>query len=147
MPAKTHHSAIAVVPLEEVWGPIQEIRRQHDRQIRRWMQHINLLYPFRPHEAFASVAPRLVAACAAVAPFEITLGEFCLFRHGSGRCTLWLAPQPQEQLRHLHAALLAGFPDFNELSRFPSGFTPHLSVGQFASIQEGERTRDLLQAG
>jgi hypothetical protein len=48
MPGLTHHTVIAVVPPEQVWGPIQDIRRRHDRQhIRRWMPHVNLLYPFR----------------------------------------------------------------------------------------------------
>ena len=85
MPARTHRSALAAVPPEETWGPIQAIRRRHDRQIGRWMPHINLLYPFRPQEQFVTVTPTLAAACASVEPFAVTLGSLRLFRHGSGR--------------------------------------------------------------
>jgi 2'-5' RNA ligase len=146
MPAKTHHTAVAVVPPEGIWEPIQAIRRRHDRQIHRWMPHINLLYPFRPRTQFAEITPTLVAACATAQPFGITLGEFRFFRHGSGRCTLWLVPEPAEPLRHLQAALQSAFSDCDELSQFPAGFTPHLSVGQFASLRECERMREQLQA-
>jgi 2'-5' RNA ligase len=77
----------------------------------------------------------------------VTLAEFRSFRHGSGRCTLWLAPEPAEGLQRLQAALQAAFPDCDELGRFPAGFTPHLSVGQFASAVECETVRGQLQAG
>jgi 2'-5' RNA ligase len=146
VPGKTHHSAVAVVPPEQVWGPIQAIRRLYDRQAHRWVPHINLLYPFRPQAEFPAIAPPLLAACASVASFPVSLGEFRHFRHGSGRCTLWLAPGPAEALRRLQAALQAVCPDCDDLSRFPAGFTPHLSVGQFPSPSDCERTREQLQA-
>jgi len=44
--AKSHRTAIAAIPPPECWEPIQAIRRVHDRQIGRWMPHVNLLYPF-----------------------------------------------------------------------------------------------------
>lgn len=91
--------------------------------------------------------PRCASACASIEPFTISLGEFRFFRHGSGRCTLWLAPEPAEELRRLQSALHAAFPDCDDLSRFPAGFKPHLSVGQFRSLRDCERTREQLQAG
>jgi 2'-5' RNA ligase len=144
---KTHHSAVAVVPPEEVWGPIQAIRRRYDRQVHRRMPHVNLLYPFRPRSEFAAAAQRLREACGNFEPFTVTLADFRSFRHGSGRCTLWLAPEPVEQLRRLQGTLQAAFPDCDELGRFPAGFTPHLSVGQFASAAECETVRQQLQTG
>jgi hypothetical protein len=64
-----------------------------------------------------------------------------------GRCTLWLAPEPAEALRRLQAALQAACPDCDDLSRFPAGFTPHLSVGQLPTLRDCERKREQLQAG
>ena len=147
MPAKTHHTAVAVVSPEGVWEPIQAIRRRHDRQIRRWMPHCNLLYPFRRQEEFPAILPALRGASASITSFTVSLSEFRHFRHGSGRCTLWLAPEPAEALRRLQAALQAAFPDGDDLRRFPAGFTPHRSAGQFPSPRGGERTRQRLQAG
>jgi hypothetical protein len=74
------------------------------------------------------------------------LAEFRYFRHGSGRCTLWLAPEPAEALQHLQRALQAVCLDCDDLSRLPAGFTPHLSVGQFPSLGDCRRTREQLQA-
>ena len=65
--ATTHESAIVLIPPQEVWEPIQAIRRVHDRQVRRWMPHVTLLYPFLPGAALAgalAVAERALAAVA-----------------------------------------------------------------------------------
>jgi hypothetical protein len=67
MSGKTHHTAFAIVPPEEVWGPIQAIRRRYDRQIHRWMPHINLLYPFRSRADFPNATPTHVDVCASLA--------------------------------------------------------------------------------
>src|SRR5262249_51333731 len=134
------------VPPEDVWEPIQAIRHRHDRQIVRWMPHINLLYPFRPREEFSVLLPTLLTACTSVPPFPISLSEFRSFRHGSERCPLWLPPGSAEALRRLQAALQAVCPDCDDLSRFPAGFTPHLSVRQFPSLRDSEQVREQLQA-
>ena len=39
---KTHQSAVVLIPPREVWAPIQAIRREHDRHLRRWMPHVTL---------------------------------------------------------------------------------------------------------
>jgi len=142
----THLTAVAAVPPEAVWGPIQNIRRQYDRQFRRWMPHVNLLYPFRPRPDFPPAVEGLGAACRGVGPFEVTLAEFRFFRHGSGRCTLWLAPEPAEEVGRLQAALQGAFPDCDDLGRFPAGYTPHLSVGQFPTAADCRRVQAELQA-
>jgi len=130
MPAKTHTTAAVVIPPPECWEPIQAIRSRYDKQVRRWMPHITLLYPFRPREQFADLTPALREVCATLAPFEIRLVRFRHFVHGRDRFTLWLKPEPAEPLTALHAALLRVVPDCDNTARFPNGFIPHLSVGQ-----------------
>ncbi len=138
-PQKTHTSALVVIPPEELWEPIQALRRRYDRKVRRWMPHITLLYPFRPRELFAEVLPVLRAVGARCRPFTLELREFSFFQHGATSHTVWLAPEPKEPLCELYSDLVALFPDCSEQSRYPSGFTPHLSVGQFrGSRQQAE---------
>jgi 2'-5' RNA ligase len=143
---KTHLTALAVVPPEGAWGPIQTIRARHDRQFRRWMPHVNLLYPFLVPERFDEALPRLAEACARAGPFLVTLARLDLFLHPSGKATLWLAPEPREALVGLQAALRASCPECDDLSRFPAGFTPHLSVGQAGSAQSARQLLAELQA-
>jgi 2'-5' RNA ligase len=146
MRSKTHQTAVAIVPPREVWPSIQAIRAKHDRQFRRWMPHVNLLYPFCPPEEFDQALPALLDACAKIASFSVTLAEFRLFQHSSRKATLWLAPEPKEELVRLQATLETACPECNDLSRFAAGFTPHLSVGQAGSADEARRLRDALQA-
>ena len=105
MAGKTHHTAVAVVPPEKVWEPIQVIRRCHDRQIDRWMPHVNLLFPFRPLTDVPADLSKLAAACASVGSFAITLTEFRSFRHASGRCT---GSRLSSSLQSLRAFLIRG---------------------------------------
>lgn len=130
MPEKTHQTAMVVIPPPSCWEPIQAIRRQHDRQLRRWMPHVTLVYPFRPRAQLAAVADQLRAVCTGIEPVELRLGEFRHFEHGPESYTLWLAPEPADDLIRLEAALESVVPDCNDTSRYPDGFTPHLSVGQ-----------------
>jgi 2'-5' RNA ligase len=130
MEAKTYHTAVVLIPPQECWPPIQNIRRAHDRQLHRWMPHITLLYPFRPREDFDRTAVLLEKACQSVRPLEVKLSEFRYFRHGGRSCTMWLAPEPKPSLVGLQADLQAAVPDCDDVSRYPDGFTPHLSLGQ-----------------
>ncbi len=132
---KTHQTSVVAMPSHDIWEPIQTIRREHDRQIHRWMPHINLLYPFYPRDQFQpeEVIPRLAAACQQVPAFEVTLATFRYFKHGAKRATIWLDPEPREAFAHLQSTLQHAFPDYDEQSRYSGGFTPHLSVGQVTS--------------
>ena len=130
MTAKTHRTAVALIPPEDVWEPIQAIRRRYDRHINRWMPHVTLVYPFRPRGLFDEAGEKLREKCRAVEPFELSLAEFRHFDHGHGRFTLWLAPRPEAALTRLQAVLESAVPDCADVSRHRDGYTPHLSVGQ-----------------
>jgi 2'-5' RNA ligase len=135
-PAWTHRTAVVFIPPAEVWPSIQAIRRAHDRQVQRWMPHVTLLYPFAPRYDLPKLLPALEAACAGLSPFEVTLGTFRVFQHRSDRSTVWLAPEPREAFTRLQAALREAAPDYAHTSRFSSGFTPHLSVGQSGGVEQ-----------
>ncbi len=130
MSTKIHSSALVLIPPEEIWGPIQSIRHRYDRQVRRWMPHITLVYPFRPPSDYDQLQKPLSSALRSFAPFRIELSEFHFFQHGSRSFTLWLKPEPREPLVKLQAALTRVVPDCDDVIRHRGGFNPHLSVGQ-----------------
>jgi len=128
---KSFKTAVVVIPPFDLWEPIQEIRRRHDRKIERWMPHITLVYPFVPPEEFDDAEARIAEATAPLGPFSVRLARVRSFDHGRGNATAWLAPEPAEPLERLHAAILAMFPKDGAGAGGRRGFTPHLSIGQF----------------
>ncbi len=130
MPNKTHTTAVVLIPPETVQPPIQAIRRNHDRNFRRWMPHITLLYPFAERRDFTEITPALAKAAQQISPFSIELTRFDTFRHRKS-CTMFLVPEPEDEIVRLHSVLLGHLPDYDDTARFAGGFHPHLSVGQF----------------
>jgi hypothetical protein len=69
----------------------------HDKSFKRWMPHINLLYPFIKDEsdgrAFDEAESAIRSAVAELQPFQIVFdrNSFRTFRHGKN-FTLWLKP-------------------------------------------------------
>jgi 2'-5' RNA ligase len=138
---KTHRTAVVVVPPHDLWDPIQALRRQYDRNFRRWMPHITLLYPFRPKAAFDQVVPVLARACRLVLPSEVRLQRFRFFVHSSRNATFYLSPEPSRTLKALRLALRGRVPDCSDTARFDGGFTPHLSLGQARSRDVADMCR------
>jgi 2'-5' RNA ligase len=136
---RSSRSAVAIVPPESVWDPINAIRKRHDKQFVRWMPHINLVFPFVHPDRLDEEQERLAAACVAVGPWEVTLEAFHHFKHSSNRASVWLDPQPREPLEALYSALVAQFPHLDTAHRFAAGFTPHLTVGQARTLVLGRR--------
>ena len=107
---------------------------------------MTLLYPFMPREQCGAALPALTEAGSQVAPFQVTLATFRSFTHAFGKATIWLEPEPRHALVTLQAALQAVCPAYDEQSRFATGFTPHLSVGQAASPAARQHLLSVLQA-
>ena len=124
---KTPNTAVVLIPPQDLWEPIQAIRRVHDTHIERWMPHVTLLFPFLQAERFSDAEPDLEAGCRGFAPFRVKLARFDYF---PGPKTAWLEPEPVGLVRSLQASLQSRFPDCNDVAKFAGGFRPHLSVGQ-----------------
>jgi RNA 2',3'-cyclic 3'-phosphodiesterase len=147
MSKKTYTTAVVLIPPAEVWEPIQNIRRAHDRHLQRWMPHITLLYPFREREEFAGLAEQFAAVCRDVEPFHLDLLEMRCFQHRRESYTLWLAPEPRDPLVQLQARLGKIVPDCDDVIRHGDGFTPHLSVGQVRGTRQMITLQEELQTG
>jgi 2'-5' RNA ligase len=144
--AKTHTTAVVLIPPAEAWPPVQAIRQRHDRNARRWMPHITLLYPFAPRPSFPQLLPALRAACTEIAPFAITLARFGLFGHGRRGATIYLVPEPAAPLVALQRRLWESVPAYDDTRRHADGFTPHLSVGQARGTGEAQALREALES-
>ena len=94
------------------------------------MPHITLLYPFAERRDFTEITPALAKAAQQISPFSVELACFDAFKHRKS-CTMFLIPEPADEIAQLHTTLLQHLPDYDDTARFANGFHPHLSVGQF----------------
>jgi poly(A) polymerase len=136
----TYHSAIVVIPDGQVWPAIQHLRKRYDRNYRRWMPHITLIYGFVPEELLEAAAQLISDVVKDLEAFTITLtapGTFIQRASTTG----WIQPvaETEEALHTLQAAIQRLFPTCNEQSSKAAGFHPHLTIGQFASEEDANK--------
>jgi 2'-5' RNA ligase len=146
MKNKTHTTAIVVIPPEDLWHPIQSIRRKHDSKVSRWMPHITLIYPFVPESGFGLAAEELAPVCKAIRPFDVELATFGVFNHGKGYHTIWLAPESEGPLGDLHAEVWTAVSWQDAFEPGIGRFEPHLSVGRTRGTVNTVKLLEELQA-
>lgn len=152
-----HSTALAVVPPEALWAPIQSAReRMRDGGLFRWPPHINVFYPFVEPHVFARIAERFAPVLAQSDPFRVRLERFDVFGTAS-RGVVWLEPtvvglagpsgvkrQPASPpFAQLHERLVAVAPEIRQPSR---PFVPHLTVTHTSSVIDAREIASALQA-
>ncbi|CAG8751048.1 2101_t:CDS:2, partial [Dentiscutata erythropus] len=146
---KSYKSAICIIPPKSQWSNIQSIRQKHDKHYKRWMPHINLIYPFILTQQHASDNSNSLDTSTVNDAFNISaVAKFKLFHTWKRSSTVWLHPEtfPENALIELENRLIGrsnlndcennmsredeefGFPGFDELLKIGNeGFRPHLS--------------------
>ncbi len=122
--------------------PVVSKHRQHMDSSASWgvPAHVTVLSPFLPPEAVNDEALDLLSrTVASVDAFDCTFATTGWF----GTDVLWLAPQSEEPLRRLTAAVWAAFPAYPPYGGAFSDVVPHLTVaecalGGFAALRDAE---------
>lgn len=123
-------TALAIIPDAASWPTIQLLRADHDRHLRTWPPHINILYPFVAKDEFDDTAHALAAALMHLRPLRLRFTR--IDRFGS---TAFLVPEDVDVpggLASICAACKAAFPNLQQPREF---WQPHLTVGQFKSVE------------
>mmetsp|Transcript_57447 Transcript_57447/g.65540 ORF Transcript_57447/g.65540 Transcript_57447/m.65540 type:complete len:183 (+) Transcript_57447:1539-2087(+) len=123
------YTALMLMPPKDKWDQIQAIRKVHDKQIHRWMPHINFLFPFVHPKHFDEVADKLQEKLATFPSFDLTFEKLDCFINKS-QCIGFTDPatEPTTALNDLLQQILTVVP-FH--SKKTDDFHPHLTLGQF----------------
>jgi 2'-5' RNA ligase len=89
--------------------------------------HVTVLFPFvPPSEVDDEVIARLAAVFAAVSPFDCIFDRCAWF----GDAVLWLAPDHDQEFRHLTQQVVERFPGYSPYGGMHDDVVPHLTVGE-----------------
>ena len=145
---KTHQTAVVIIPPRKVWEPVQKIRSAHDKQFRRWMPHLTLLYPFAPKGEFT---PHFARACRS----ELGAGAVRADADRVSFVPAWTRKLHGVACTRAHRTPRQTSPDADESpaaiwgirARLRAVLRPHLSVGQIEGTGKLKRLLDELNGG
>lgn len=129
-------TALCIIPPKECWKGIQDIREKHDQAYKRWMPHINLVYPFVPVEEFIDAEKKLIKRLAKVEPFTIKLENFDKFSR-KGDNLVFFDPKCKA-INDLFELIDQVYPGPKK------EFHPHMTVAQFSKEECGEAVKGLV---
>ena len=159
---KIFESALAVVPPDAAWPPIQRARAEaRDAGIIRWPPHANVLYPFPPPKNFDVIGPVLEEALADLPAFDVTLADFGSFDrpdssvlflrptatwsnvHGSGAVEA-LGEDPFQALYRRVRSAVDPYCRPDPPKKLLQPFVPHFTVTHTGGAAESAAARDAL---
>ena len=141
---RTLSTSLVLLPDEQGWDIVQEIRTVHDRKVNMWPPHVTLLRPFVRVEDFPAAAEVLDEVLDDYPAMTLTFTMQTIKHHDF--CTsLWLVPdaESREKIVELQDAVQAAFPQCRRskyLLRLlnKNKYIPHITLGQFASEAEAQ---------
>jgi 2'-5' RNA ligase len=123
---------VVLVPEADV--AIGDQRLRHDATAARGVPaHVTVLFPFRS-PVDAPTSEHVAGICQGVAPFEARFESVGRF---PGE-VVWLAPEPAETFGALLAATSVRFPDCPPYGGTIPHPIPHLTVGEFMSMNDAD---------
>eukprot|EP00754_Rhynchopus_humris_P051265 Rhum_TRINITY_DN9443_c0_g1::Rhum_TRINITY_DN9443_c0_g1_i1::g.33345::m.33345 len=140
---KDHANALIIMPPLELWAPIQALRKAHDPAVKRWMPHINLVWPFATARHQKECAAVLTQRLKHFQPFELGFNGYGSFNNAKEN-VLYLDPTTPEgeQCRKPHALRSCALDAFPELAE--ERFHPHLTVGKFQGKKAQAEMKEVM---
>ena len=130
--SKVYTSAVVIIPPEEKWNPIQEIRKKYDKNWKFMKPHITLVYPFSKVED-KKLKAHIRDSLSGINPFKLRLKglrkskkeHYLYLLCGGGKEKI------MELYKRFHRSLLKEFKNKD----MPS-YVPHITLGKFDTEEE-----------
>lgn len=130
-------TALTLVIPDEFVNKINEIRSKYDKAYKRWMPHINFIFPFVEASEFNDVELCLKKELINVQPFELTLDEIGYFPQGKN-LTVHIKTKDETNLKKLFSVIKKALPNVQIKH---DEFHPHLTIAQIPK-QESQKQLD-----
>jgi 2'-5' RNA ligase len=131
-----------VIPISHQ-SHIDEVRAKYDAAYKRWMPHINFVFPFVSSDRFDAIVNECKLE---MQPFEVTLNTLGWFAQGKKGFTFHLTPdsKSQERLKQIYLTI-ASHPTIATLVKDKKRheFHPHLTIAQCKKNEYDSRFLEL----